>query len=164
MARVRDSLVYAVPFFCGEFDRAAGAGVHAVEGPVRPGSYATSIQIQNPDAARKVKFVVTGSQFLDGKAPFRGNDVELELAPRGVLRIDGTTIRGVLLKPKKGPPPAAPLFIAGLVTLDTDPAAPLDVVTVYTAQGFTAGGVMGGFSMNVQHTEGSLIKQPKPRK
>jgi hypothetical protein len=165
MARARDSLVYTTPFFLGDFDR-AGTSRRVADTPVEPGSYSTSIQIHNPDAGRKVKFILTATAlFAPDQEARRGNDVEVELAPRGVMFLDGAYIRAELLAGGKGAPPLdAPLFLYGALTVDSDPSAPLDVIAVCSASGFGPGGVPGGFSLQVQRAAGQLIEQPKSRK
>jgi hypothetical protein len=127
-------LVYAAKFVCGAMPPSSAP---AEEEPVEPGSYATAINVHNPDPAKPVAFLkkavllFSENEKEDGfEVPKRpGNQVREELEPDWGMRIDCRAIRQELLK---GAAPAAPVFIEGWVVIETP--APLDVVAVYTVR------------------------------
>ena len=97
-------LVYAAKFVCGVFDPDGTIDTHPeVEGPVRPGSYATAINVHNPN-------------------PAADRDTQ-EGAP---------AVRKVLLTTPEQAGPPAPTFIKGMVVIETTSTEPIDVVAVYT--------------------------------
>jgi hypothetical protein len=128
--------VYAAKFVCGVMPESREP---TAEGPVEPGSYATSINIHNPHAQTVVflkkavlLFNETGltvkQTFEEPKPP--AHLVRAELLPDWGMEIDGRDIRLELLS---GQAPAAPTFIEGWVVIESP--EPLDVVAVYTARG-----------------------------
>ncbi len=149
--------VYAVKFLCGTFFQ---------EGPVKPGDYATAINVHNPNGGvvsfRKKAVLLyradqppTDAEFELPKPPYPF--VGRKLSANWGLEIDCDDIRNVLLHgPVPPPAPPAPTFIKGWVVIEVPatPAPPidgglvppLDVTAVYTATGggfdpFHGGGI-----------------------
>lgn len=128
-------LRYPVKFVCGV------PVVEAEREAVKPGNYATAINVHNPSLQGEVRFrkkaVRALPQGVEQPPPseFR---VDL-LQPNRALEIDCTNIRDLL----GGPPP--PEFIKGFVVLLSD--VELDVVAVYTA---APPGATGGMSIDVE--------------
>jgi hypothetical protein len=129
--------VYAAKFLCGIF-KPSGR-----EGPVEPGSYATAINVHNPQAhpvavRKKAILLYNGERPEEAlerpTPPARAEEtVVRELGPDWGLEIDCADIRAVLLRDATGQPgPPAPVFIKGWVVVETLADAPLDVVAVYT--------------------------------
>jgi hypothetical protein len=127
--------VYAAKFVCGVMPEPSQP---TADLPVEPGSYATAINIHNPNAkpvnfAKKaiLLFEASGSTleklFETPKepSPKRG----AELGPDWGMELDGRDIRQELLS---GQAPPAPVFITGWVVIES--VGPLDVVAVYTVR------------------------------
>jgi hypothetical protein len=128
------TIVYAAKFVCGVMPPSSAP---AEEQPVEPGSYATAINVHNPNPAvvafaKKAVLLFAANEKEAGfelpKSP--GELYRAELGPDGGMRIDCLAIRQELLK---GTAPPAPVFIEGWVVIESP--EPLDVVGVYTAQG-----------------------------
>jgi len=160
-------MVYSAKFVCGVFDQGRRAEQAHVEGPVRPGSYSTAINVHNPDPRRGVSFRKKAVLLYVGSEPVPSEEFERPVPPHGVhsaelgpdfgMEIDCTDIRRVLLATPNGPGPAAPIFIKGWVVIECPAGSPLDVVAVYTAHGFAADGTPEGFSIETERVPGSLI-------
>jgi hypothetical protein len=127
-------LVYAAKFVCGYMPEPSQA---ADEGPVEPGSYATAINVHNPNT-KPVNFVKkavllfdagskAAERFEEPKPP--GRRIDAELGPDWGMEIDCRDIRLEMLKGQVSP---APIFIKGWVVIES--AEPLDVVAVYTVR------------------------------
>jgi len=170
-ARARDSLVYAVNFLSGDFDRAGTLDRGSADAALKSGSYATSVDVHNPDAGRKVKFRMRAALFAPPKdgcgelfSPQPAKRVEVELEPLGGMHVDGAFVRNMLLQARDTPAIAAPAFIMGWLSIESDADVPLDVAAVHTAHGFV-GGSPSGFSMQVTRIPSSSPCEPaKPRK
>jgi hypothetical protein len=170
--RTRDSRVYPVRFLCGDFDRAGTLDRGAIDGPVKSGSYATSVDVRNPDSESSVTFAIRAgllspiqAKAAKGRSSSRqpSKPVEVELEPLGGMVMDGAFIRNTLLAAKDGDAMPAPAFLMGWLSIEADADVPLDVVTVYTAHGFV-GGAPNGFSMQVISVAASSCKRSKSRK
>ncbi len=159
--------VYAVKFLCGVFPPSDAVG--APEGPVKPGNYATAINIHNPNP-RIVNFQKKAVLLFDSNnppdafevphGPALDEPIKLRLLPDWGLEIDCADIRAVLLglPPPVPPPPVPSGFLKGWVVIEVPPAPGkgtrlLDVVAVYTAHAFSSEifGLFGpeGFSLQV---------------
>jgi hypothetical protein len=139
-------LVYAAKFVCGVFDpEHISDREPGIEGPVRPGSYATAINVHNPNPRRKIAIRKKALLLHEGSDPRkpifprRPEEVaeprpphELGLPPDGGFEIDCPDIREVLLTTPDRPGPKAPEFVKGMVVIETRPTDPVDVVAVYT--------------------------------
>jgi hypothetical protein len=158
--------VYAVKFLCGEFGRQP-AGAAEIEGPVKPGNYATAINIHNPHPAQPVFFrkkavlLFAGSkadpaQELERPRP-PGPSISAELGPDWGMEIDCFDIRKRLIPNA----PAAPVFIKGWVVLETFAPWPLNVEAVYTAHTFIDG-KPEGFSIATERITGTPITSSLP--
>jgi hypothetical protein len=151
-AAVPTRQIYAAKFLCGEFKGTGEGG--GLEGPVQPASYATAINVHNPNA-RPVTFTKKAVLLFDDSKPQReaeeprppGRLVRAQLGPDWGLEIDCDDIRKVLLRDVPGP--AAPTFIKGWVVLHSP--LPLDVVAVYTAH------TPAGFSITTERVPASSI-------
>lgn len=171
VGRVNTMDVYAVKFLCGEFDVAGAATrpPGSAEGPVKRGNYQTAINVHNPNGV-PVRFRKKAVLLFEGTEPVLNPDpadmerprppgprVPARLDPDWGLEIDCPDIRQVLLQ-QPPVPGAVPPFIKGWVVIEAPVAlipqnpqfsdaavvarrAPLDVVVVYTAHGFTGTGL-----------------------
>ena len=128
-------LVYAAKFICGTMPQLPPAN----EGPVEAGSYATTINVHNPNPREAVPFAkkavllfefneVGKEGFEIPKAPYERSRRQEELGPDYGMQLDGRDIRE-LLTGLAAPPPA---FIEGWVVIES--ALPLDVVAVHTVR------------------------------
>lgn len=134
--------VYSAKFLCGEYRLDRAAEKAGREGPVKPGNYATAINIHNPSPWRTVAFRKKAVLLFDGSDPHANDEPErprepgrlftVELRPDFGMEIDCPDIRKVLLEGRVKPPS----FIKGWVVLETWDPTPLDVVAVYTAHTF----------------------------
>ena len=125
-------LVYAAKFICGSMPPLPQ------ESPVEPGSYATSINVHNPNPREAVVFAKKAvllfneagkdEGFETPKAPYERSRREEQLGPDYGMELDGRDIRELLT----GLAPAAPGFIEGWVVIESP--LPLDVVAVYTVR------------------------------
>ena len=145
--------VYAVKFLCGEL----AANPDRREGPVKPGNYATAINIHNPNP-RDVKFRKKAVLLFDPTNPPLpeepkppGPEFNATLLPNWGLDIDCNDIRTVLLAGIA--PPGTDVFIKGWVVIRVPTLAPLDVVVAYTAHGIDANFAPVGFSLQVLPVE-----------
>lgn len=152
-------LVYAAKFLCGPF---------ALEGPVKPGSYQTAINVHNPHS-KAIGFIKKAVLLFDASNPPRepeqpsppGERIEAKLEPDWGLEIDCLDIRHVLLKRD---PSLGASFIKGFVVIETA-GFELDVVAVYTAHTFTSGGATapgtgGGTDASSDTTTGQTVTEP----
>ena len=109
-------LVYAAKFICGTMPELPPAE----EGPVEAGSYATTINVHNPNPREAVPFAkkavllfefneVGKEGFEIPKAPYERSRRQEELGPDYGMQLDGRDIRE-LLTGLAAPPPA---FIEG---------------------------------------------------
>lgn len=145
--------VYAAKFLCGSFDPKLISEREHLEGPVKPGNYATAINIHNPNP-RAIPFQKKAILLFAGTEPEPQREFERPIEPRPPVRaelgpdwgmeIDGPDIRMQLLK---GAAPSAPVFIKGWVVLSA-PAA-LDVVAVYTSHTYDREGQPEGFGFDI---------------
>jgi hypothetical protein len=162
-------LVYAVKFLCGDFDRAGVSDAGTIEGPVKPGSYATAINVHNPQPRQVARLRKKAVLLFQGSAarPTEqhemprppGNVLEIELGPDFGMEIDCADIRDVLLRTPIGPGPRAPIFIKGWVVLETLPTTPLDVVAVYTVRSFV-NARPNDLAFELERVPGTLIEHP----
>jgi len=126
--------VYAAKFICGTMPELPPTE----EGPVEPGSYATAINVHNPNPSEAVVFAKKAVLlFNEAKqeegyeipvAPYARSYRKEQLGPDYGMEIDGRDIRELLT----GQAPAAPVFIKGWVVIESP--LPLDVVAVYTVR------------------------------
>ena len=133
--------VYSVKFICG--DQSANANLQLPsEPPVKPGNYATAVNIHNFHQSQKAIILKRAlianpeNQPLGQTGTFR----QVALGPGQAFEIDCSDI--VTLLPAPLPP-----FIKGFVELRGLPRNPfptLSVTAVYTAQATTAAGTQGG--------------------
>jgi hypothetical protein len=152
--------VYAAKFLCGEFGREPSES--NVEGPVKPGNYATAINIHNPHPSQPVFFRKKGVLLFAGsKADPRqelerprppGHSIPVELGPDWGMEIDCFDIRKRLIPEA----PDAPVFIKGWVVLESFAPWPLDVEAVHTGHTFLEG-KPEGFSMTTERITGTSI-------
>jgi len=129
-------LVYAAKFICGSMSQPTQP---TEEGPVEPGSYATAINIHNPDPRAAVSFAKKAVLLFSDTEAQKGEGFEVpkppserreaQLGPDYGMEIDGRDIRQELLK---GQAPPAPVFIKGWVVIESP--LPLDVVAIYTVR------------------------------
>jgi hypothetical protein len=129
-------LVYAAKFICGTMPELPPTR----EGPVEPGSYATAINVHNPNPREPVVFTKKAVLLFNVNAVEKEEGYEVPQAPYGKsyrreqlgpdygMEIDGRDIRELLT----GQAPAAPVFIKGWVVIESP--LPLDVVAVYTVR------------------------------
>lgn len=114
--------VYSVKFLCGlQVNPSGGPNTPPpLEPPVKPGNYATSVNIHN---FRVFENVIFNKVVLSGGAisPFIG----LVLGPNKAIAIDCTQIAKML-------PPPLPSFIEGFVEIGS--RRQLSVTAVYTSQ------------------------------
>lgn len=156
--------VYAAKFLCGEFGREA-AGAAKIEGPVKPGNYATAINLHNPHPSKPILFRKKAVLLFAGSKPDPSQELErphppgpsitAELRPDWGMEIDCLDIRKKLLPNA----PEAPVFIKGWVVLETFAPWPLDVEVVYTAHTFLDG-KPEGFSIATERIAGTSITFP----
>ena len=156
-------LVYTAKFLCGLFDPQRITDQGNIEGPVKPGRYATAINVHNPNPVRPVSLRKKAVLLFSGSTPHEqppevvhqpGPLHQVAVGPDGAFEIDCSDIRAVLLAPA-GPP--APEFIKGMVVIETAPDTPLDVVAVYTAEPIGAA-PSSQLTMEIDRVTGSLIQ------
>lgn len=156
--------VYAVKFLCGDFGREV-AGAAKIEGPVKPGNYATAINLHNPHPSKTIVFRKKAVLLFAGSKPDPslelerphppGPSITTELRPDWGMEIDCLDIRKKLLPNA----PAAPVFMKGWVVLETFASWPLDLEVVYTAHTFLDG-KPEGFSIATERVAGTSITYP----
>ena len=136
--------VYSVKFICG--DQSANPNLHLPsEPPVKPGNYATAVNIHNFHQDQKaviLKRAVIANP--ENQPPGLGSRPrQVALGPGQAFEIDCSDIVTLF-----GPlPTPLPPFIKGFVELRGLPTSPfptLSVTAVYTAQATTAAGTQGG--------------------
>jgi hypothetical protein len=138
----RARLVYAAKFLCGHLGPSDSGPM--ADAPIRPGGYATTISIHNPNsypvAITKKAVLLADDPSQEPEAPQPPTPPHnLVLGPDWGVEIDCRDIREVLLS-NEGLTVAAPTFIKGWVVLEA--TSPLDVVVVHTAEGH-----QGGFAL-----------------
>ena len=136
--------VYSVKFICGDLSANPNLQLPS-EPPVKPGNYATAVNIHNFHQSQKAvilkRAVIANpeNQPPGQISPFR----QVALGPSQAFEIDCAdivTLFGSL-------PAPLPPFIKGFVELRGQPPNPfptLSVTAVYTAQAATAAGTQGG--------------------
>lgn len=126
-AQTQTRFVYSVKFLCGI--QSNGVVRPPFEPPVKPGNYATAINIHNfhqvGDALFCKNAVAALPENVSRSQP--GNFVNLALKPGQALEVDCSDI--VKLLP---PSPVVPPFIKGFVEIRSSQL--LNVVAVYTSQ------------------------------
>jgi hypothetical protein len=144
--------VYSAKFLCGEYREMEG------EGPVKPGNYATNINVHNPNRhpvsiLKKVILLFNasepGASFPERPTGPRESIRRARLEPDYGIEIDCRVIREELLG---GPP--APTFIKGWVVIEAG-IHPLDVVAVYTAR--TGRADAGSLSITTDRVVGTEV-------
>jgi len=165
----RGILVYSAKFICGVFDPERLSDQPEVEGPVRPGSYTTAINVHNPHPQQVAHFRKRAVLLFEGSQRERQDEFEVPRPPRSIvagalnpdfgLEIDCADIREQLLGTPSAPGPQAPIFIKGWVVIETPVETPLDVVAVYTAEPRTPGGERPGqgLALEVERVPGTFI-------
>ena len=121
--------VYSVKFLCG-LQTLAGSPPN--EPPVKPGNYATAVNIHNFHAQSEAVFAKKAVQALPQHSPVRGKIGNLcleALPPNGAMEVDCTDIVKLLGFPAGTAPPP---FIKGFVEVVSP--VELSVVGVYTSQ------------------------------
>src|SRR5260370_40794598 len=78
---------YAVKFLCGEFDRQLVGEHSRLEGPVKPGSYLTAINIYNPNS-RTVPMEKRGILLFAGAEPTRQERFDQPVKPAPSLKAE----------------------------------------------------------------------------
>jgi hypothetical protein len=163
---------YSVKFVCGE-SKGPVLPYDQGEGLVKPGNYATEINIHNyfyRDVVIRKKVLVLA---FDGYTPPVGPPLPevrarepqpamVYLVPSAPLRPDGATMDDCykLWQMAYGtlpPPPQMPLFIGYLVLLSP---LDLDVDVVYTAEVPAAGTQGNGISIDVERVNGKRVYCP----
>jgi hypothetical protein len=61
--------VYSAKFLCGLFDAERISDRGELEGPVKPGRYATAINVHNPHPHKAIRFRKKGSAFVRREGP-----------------------------------------------------------------------------------------------
>ena len=134
--------VYSVKFICG--DQSADPNLHLPsEPPVKPGNYATAVNIHNFHQDQKAVILKRAVIANPENQPpgLISRPRQVILGPDQAFEIDCSDIVTLF-----GSLPA-PLFIKGFVELRGQPPNPfptLSVTAVYTAQATTAAGTQGG--------------------
>ena len=134
--------VYSIKFLCGEFRLDPAAEKQGRPGPVKPGNYATAINIHNPNPWHEISFNKKAVLLFNASDPSFTGDPEqprepgpafhVKLGPDYGMEIDCSDIRSHLLEGRVDPT----AFIKGWVVLEGLMGWPLDVVAVYTAHTF----------------------------
>ena len=135
--------VYSIKFICG--DQSANPNLHLPsEPPVKPGNYATAVNIHNFHQDQKA-FILKRAVIANPENQPPGQvspSRQVTLGPGQAFEIDCSDI--VSLFPSSFP---LPPFIKGFVELRGLPTSPfptLSMTAVYTAQATTAAGTQGG--------------------
>jgi len=179
--RVPQVPIYSAKFLCGFSAASFSKGNLPAEPPVKPGNYATSINIHNyndfPVSICKKAVLAPSERCLTNPTathclpPLIGKFVTLPLHPDQAFEVDCTDIVN-LLNPVLPAGTTLPPFIKGfleIVVLPGFPApqatAPLSVTGVYTAQGcgFSPHGecrTIGGLDENVEQLFSFMGPQP----
>jgi hypothetical protein len=157
---------FAIKFMCGQVP----IPTTPEEPPVKPGNYATAINLHNPNINQTVDFLKKPVLLFNGAqvpppppeqevAP--GPIVQASLHPDFGMEIDCNDIRNVLLGAAA---PPAPTFIKGWVVIlqpVARKAVPLDVTAVYTGNAFQsnsgAPSSPEGFSLEVVTYQPKLV-------
>lgn len=146
----RAKFQYAVKFVCGKFvaptPDPTGENGQLAEGPVKPGNYATAVNIHNP-WFRDVFFAKKA--VLSLREPDQGKPSQFHrmvLKQDGATEIDCPEIRKILglNTPEQ--------FIKGYFVVYS--TQELDVDPVYTAQSLDVAGNLSGMSIDVEHVNG----------
>lgn len=140
---------YAAKFLCGV------PGIEAEREAVKPGNYATAINVHNPLLTAGVEFRKKAVRALpQGFEPIPPSQFRPEgIGPNFALEIDCQNIRDLL----GGPP--APEFIKGFLVILSP--IELDVVAVYTGQ---PPGQTGGMTMDVETIQPRRLVVPASTK
>lgn len=121
--------MYTVKFLCG--DAKPGKGLEFKLEGVKPGDYATDINIHNPNPQRVV-FLKKAVRSLPERTSIKPNPSRKRpdfLGPDYAVEIDCLDIAIIL---GLFPPPPQPFFMKGFVVIESP--LELDVVAVYTSQ------------------------------
>jgi hypothetical protein len=128
-AQTTPQYVYSVKFLCGLQVLGPRVFIPPQEPPVKPGNYATAVNIHNfhnADAVFAKKAVVALPERQTQRGPV-SNFVKEVLGPDQALEVDCTDIVSLF-----APPVALPPFIKGFVEIVSP--VQLSVTAVYTAQ------------------------------
>jgi len=140
---VGGACIYSVKFVCG--DQSANPNLKLPsETPVKPGNYATSINIHNFHLDQRAVFSKT-AVIAPTEADFEKNPNQIQISqarsitllPHQAIEIDCSDIVTLFTPPPPAPPPSLPAFIKGFVELSGS-FPTLSVTAVYTAQAATA--------------------------
>lgn len=143
----RSRFEYAVKFVCGKEPNPLPN--EREEGPVKPGNYATAVNIHNPlfkDA------IVVKKAVLSLREPEQGrpsNFIRMVLNPDGATEADCPEIRKLLGIDKPDQ------FLKGFFVIFSNQE--LDVTAVYTAQSLDASGSPTGMSIDVETIPGRKL-------
>jgi hypothetical protein len=146
---------YTAKFMCGV------PVLEARREAVKPGNYATAINIHNPDPVSEVPFekkaVLAMPQGFDRRPPSPFKQ-EIPLQPDFAMEVDCQNIRDLL----GGPP--APTFITGFVVMVVPGSSELDVVGVYSAEPPVpaTGGTPNGIGLEVLPIAPRFMTGPPP--
>jgi hypothetical protein len=156
---------FAAKFVCGDQPADQAGQPIAGEPAVRPGSYATEINIHNPHYLGPIQIRQKALLLVDrgapvGRAPASANP--LPFGPLFALPDDGATMmdcNGIwaLLNPGTTPPAQMPLMIGYLVVVSP---ANLDVVDVTTATTSTSNLEPAGIALGTVTVEGKRVLIP----
>ena len=139
-ARAQTSFpIYSVKFVCGLQTIQSSQFRPPAEPPVKPGNYATVINIHNfhnsptaPPLTVLKKAVVSIPESQLPKPSPTSRIVKEQLAPDQAVDVDCNEI--VRLLSMTMPPPVLPSFITGFVEIQSVNGPPLSVTAVYTSQ------------------------------
>ena len=156
---------FAAKFVCGEQLADQAGQPIAGEPAVKPGNYATEINIHNPHYLGPIQIRQKALLLVDrgapvGRAPATANP--LAFSPLFALSDDGATMmdcNGIweLLNPGTTPPTPMPLMIGYLVIVSP---ANLDVVGVMTATTSTSNLEPAGIALETVAVEGKRVLIP----
>jgi hypothetical protein len=156
---------FAAKFVCGEQLADQGGQPIAGEPAVKPGNYATEINIHNPHYLGPIQIRQKALLLVDrgapvGRAPATASP--LAFSPLFALPDDGATLmdcNGIweLLNPGTTPPTPMPLMIGYLVVVSP---ANLDVVDVMTATTSTSNLEPAGIALETVAVEGKRVLIP----
>jgi hypothetical protein len=156
---------FAAKFVCGEQLADQSGQPIAGEPAVKPGNYATEINIHNPRYVGPIQIRQKALLLVDrgapvGRAPSTAKP--LAFSPLFALPDDGATMmdcNGIweLLNPGTTPPTPMPLMIGYLVIVSP---ANLDVVDVTTATTFTSNLEPAGIAIETVAVEGKQVLIP----
>jgi len=146
---------YAAKFVCGSSDV---IGAPPAEPDVKPGNYATKINIHNPNAQSVRVYKKVALALPEGTTPITPTKrVRTTLGPDYAVSINCKRI--VELLHKDYPTLSLPPFIEGFLVIDAVPItsatalSELDVVAVYTAAPLSTAGAAMGMVSSIQVKE-----------